>query len=323
MNKKQNPLVSIVCESFNHEPYLRQCLDGFVMQKTNFAFEILIHDDASSDKSQDIIREYIAKYPEQDWQPILQTENQWSKGVGIWRNIQFPRAQGKYIAICEGDDYWTDPLKLQKQIDILEGDPSLMGCCTNRCLVDKYGVKYEDGKAYLIPGKKSCRVSLRDFFKYNVLYPTASVVFRNNHYEEVQQKFAHMKNPYLGDWTLWIAVHCFGDFYYLDEVTCAYRQNPTSVTHTQWKKNRVDKVKSEFDLQPRIADVLPEEYADIAADIRNTNWVHGALVKAYYKDKAYLKMVGQLFVVAVKFPQYYKGLVTRVLNKIKRKLHIK
>ena len=110
---KENPLVSIVCESYNHEPYLRKCLDGFVMQKTNFSFEILIHDDASTDKSADIIREYISKYPQLDWKPIFQIENQYSKGISIWTEIQFPRAQGKYIALCEGDDYWTDPYKLQ------------------------------------------------------------------------------------------------------------------------------------------------------------------------------------------------------------------
>jgi len=316
-------MVSIVCESFNHELYLRKCLDGFVMQTTNFAFEILIHDDASTDKSAEIIREYVASYPDIDWKPIYQTDNQYSKGISIWRDIQFPRVRGKYIAICEGDDYWTDPLKLQKQIDILEGDTSLMGCCTNRCLVNKNGIRYEEGMSYLIPTKHSCRITLRDYFKYNAIYPTASVVFRNNHYEEVQQKMAHMKNPYLGDWTLWIALHCFGDFYYLDEITCAYRLNPTSVTHTKWKKERVAKVKYEFNLQPRIADVLPPEYADIAADLRNTNWVYGALVKAYYKEKAYLKMAGQLFVVAVKYPHYYKELANRIFNKIKCKLHTK
>lgn len=317
------PLVSIVCESYNHEPYLRQCLDGFVMQKTNFAFEILIHDDASTDNSAAIIREYISRYPQLDWKPIFQTENQYSQGVGIWRDIQFPRAKGKYIAICEGDDFWTDANKLQKQIDILEADTSLMGCCTNRCLVDAKGNVYEDRKAFMIPNQGSCRISLRDYFRYNTAYPTASVVFRNNHFDEVQQKFKYMKNPYLGDWTLWIAIHCFGDFYFLDEVTSAYRLNPTSVTHTQWVKERVDKVKSDFILIPRIADILPEQYADIAADLRNTNYLYGSLVKAHFKDKNYLKMLWALCVVLVKYPRYYKELARKISAKIQRKLHIK
>ena len=129
----KQPLVSIVCESYNHEPFLRKCLDGFVMQKTDFPIEILIHDDASTDKSADIIREYEARYPDL-FKPIYQTENQYSKGVHIWATIQFPRASGKYIALCEGDDFWTDPLKLQKQVDYMESHPSCSLCCHNATL---------------------------------------------------------------------------------------------------------------------------------------------------------------------------------------------
>src|SRR5690606_25359461 len=103
--------------------FIRQCLDGIFMQKCNFEYEILIHDDASTDDTQKIIKEYQQKYPE-IIKPILQTENQYSKGVrGIMARFNFPRAKGKYIALCEGDDYWTDPLKLQKQIDFLENNP--------------------------------------------------------------------------------------------------------------------------------------------------------------------------------------------------------
>lgn len=118
-NIKQSPLVSITCLTYNHAPYLRQCLDGFVMQKTSFPIEILIYDDASEDGTQDIIREYERKYPDLI-KPIYQTENQYSKGVKVEFVYNYPRAKGKYIAFCEGDDYWTDPNKLQKQIDFLE-----------------------------------------------------------------------------------------------------------------------------------------------------------------------------------------------------------
>ena len=123
------PLVSICCITYNHEPYIRDCLEGFMMQKTNFPFEVLIHDDASTDHTADIIREYEAKYPDVI-KPIYQTENQHSKGVKISIAYNFPRAQGKYIAICEGDDFWCDPQKLQIQFDFMEANPdySLCGC---------------------------------------------------------------------------------------------------------------------------------------------------------------------------------------------------
>jgi glycosyltransferase involved in cell wall biosynthesis len=121
------PLVSICCVTYNHAQYIRQCLDGFVMQKTNFPIEVLINDDASTDGTADIIREYEQKYPE-IIKPVYQTENQYSKGINIFSTFVFPRVQGKYIALCEGDDYWTDPLKLQKQIDFLEENEDFSIC---------------------------------------------------------------------------------------------------------------------------------------------------------------------------------------------------
>jgi len=108
-----DPIVSICCITYNHEKYIRDAIEGFLMQKTLFPIEILIHGDASTDKTADIIKEYEVKYPD-IIKPIYQTENQFSKGVSISATYQFPRARGKYIAICEGDDYWTDPHKLQK-----------------------------------------------------------------------------------------------------------------------------------------------------------------------------------------------------------------
>ena len=130
----ENIVVSIVCNTYNHEEYIRDALDGFVMQKADFAFEILVHDDASTDNTAQIIREYEAKYPELI-KPIYQTVNQYSQGIGISRTYQYPRAKGKYIAICEGDDYWTDPDKLQKQVEALEAHPEVDICAHSVSMV--------------------------------------------------------------------------------------------------------------------------------------------------------------------------------------------
>lgn len=121
--------VSVICNVYNHAPYLRDTLEGFVMQKTDFPFEVLVHDDASTDNSAEIIRQYEEKYPE-IIKPIYQTENQYTRGGRITVRFQVPRITGEYVAICEGDDYWTDPLKLQKQYDFMEANPeySLCGC---------------------------------------------------------------------------------------------------------------------------------------------------------------------------------------------------
>lgn len=114
------PIVSICCTAYNHENYIRSAIEGFLMQRTSFPNEIIIHDDASTDNTAKIIKEYAVKYPDLII-PILQTENQISKKLGsnLVRFV-FPRATGKYFALCDGDDFWTDPLKLQKQVDELE-----------------------------------------------------------------------------------------------------------------------------------------------------------------------------------------------------------
>ena len=125
------PLVSISCITYNHEPYIVQALNGFLMQKTSFPFEVLVHDDASTDRTADIIREYEKKFPK-IIKPIYQKENQYSKGfTAVTATWNFPRAQGKYIALCEGDDYWIDENKLQIQVDFLERNPEYTMCFHN------------------------------------------------------------------------------------------------------------------------------------------------------------------------------------------------
>ena len=120
-------LVSVCCMTYNHVSFIRQCLDGFMMQKCSFNFEVLIHDDASTDGTQNIIQEYVTRYPD-IIKPIYQKENQYSKGIDPNVKYNFSRAKGKYIAMCEGDDYWTDPYKLQKQVDFLESHPDYVMC---------------------------------------------------------------------------------------------------------------------------------------------------------------------------------------------------
>ena len=126
----KNIVVSILCITYNHENFIKQCLDGFVMQKTNFDFEIIIHDDASTDGTRKIIEEYVEKYPEL-FVPMFEEENQYSKGVQIIDDLMLPIAKGKYIALCEGDDYWCDENKLQMQYDFMESHQDCSGCFHN------------------------------------------------------------------------------------------------------------------------------------------------------------------------------------------------
>ena len=122
--------VSVLCATYNHEEYLRQTLDSFLNQKTDFPFEVLVNDDASTDSTGDIIREYAAKYPDKI-RPFYQKENLYSRRINLYDVVFFPACRGEYIAVCEGDDYWNDPEKLQLQVNWLDTHPEYSACVHN------------------------------------------------------------------------------------------------------------------------------------------------------------------------------------------------
>ena len=120
-------LVSVCTLTYNHEAYLRDTLEGILMQKVDFPMEILVNDDASTDGTRAILREYAEKYPDLI-RPFYQDVNLYSQGKDLCLEVLYPAARGKYIALCEGDDYWTDPDKLQMQVDFLEAHPEYTAC---------------------------------------------------------------------------------------------------------------------------------------------------------------------------------------------------
>lgn len=168
------PAVSIACITYNHEKYIEDAIKGFLIQETDFPFEVLIHDDASTDRTADIIREYEAKYPRLI-KPLYQIENQYSKGVRPNPCFNFPRAQGKYIALCEGDDYWTDPKKLQIQYDFLENHAEYV-CCYHNAFVF-YGTKIVEESKLPINFKRD--FSSIEMMKSDCFILTLSCFFRN------------------------------------------------------------------------------------------------------------------------------------------------
>lgn len=222
MNKKSgiNPLVTIRCITYNHEPYIRQCLEGFVMQKTSFCFEAIVHDDASTDGTVNIIREYAEKYPE-IIKPIYETENQYSKGDGSLTRIMDAHTHGKYVATCEGDDYWTDPYKLQKQVDILEQNPKASFCYTAYKVVNDKGQEILDEtyRKYMKRSKSGCHF-LDLLINSNKIM---SMTFMTTH-------SVHIARPeYYYDYGLFLLASRTGEGIYLPDVTASYRVNPNSI----------------------------------------------------------------------------------------------
>lgn len=139
-------MVSVGMITYNHERFVAHAIESIVNQKTNFKFELIIHDDASTDSTAEIIKKYAAEYPD-IIVPILQSENQYSKGISIGETFVYPKVRGKYYAFCEGDDYWVDMDKLQKQVDYLENHPGIPAVAGRNVTIDKYntvlGISHE------------------------------------------------------------------------------------------------------------------------------------------------------------------------------------
>lgn len=210
-------IVSVKCLVYNHAPYIRQCLDGFVMQKTNFRFEAIVHDDASTDGTQDIIREYAEKYPD-IIKPIYETENQYSKRDGSLRKIMNNACNGKYIALCEGDDYWIDPLKLQKQIDFMESHKDCTLCGTNGLIVYQDGL----GRPNYFNRFFQTRMLLPEDIIGKWALPTASLLYR----KEITENYPEWtKRIYSGDQTLILIALNKGNVYAMGDLTCVYRKD--------------------------------------------------------------------------------------------------
>lgn len=210
--------VSICCLTYNHESFIRKAMDSFLAQKGDFDIEILIHDDASMDATQSIIKEYQEKHPE-IVKPILRKENVWSTGDRfISAQYNFPRATGRYIAMCEGDDYWIDDHKLQKQIDVLEKHPHIGTCFTNAVYINEI-----EGttKSYTNDLKEGIIARKQVFEVGGSLYPSASLFFRNNLFDWSRVLTV---NELSGDEVLFFHLALAAEIFYLEEKTCVYRR---------------------------------------------------------------------------------------------------
>lgn len=222
--ENHNILVSIICNTYNHEKYIRQTLMSFVKQKTSFKYEILIHDDASTDTTPQIISEIALEYPEIIF-PILQKINQYSKNIKINKVYQYPRIRGKYIALCEGDDYWTDNKKLQTLVDFLESHEDFSGAChgtqTYNCSTKNFVNLYKNSK-------KNEIIHFKDAIRGYSCH-TSSIVYRSsllpfpNYFDIIKS---------VGDYQLVIYLTMIGKLMYFGKTMSQYRlySSPSSWT---------------------------------------------------------------------------------------------
>lgn len=253
--KEKNPLVVIRCIAYNHAMYLRDALDGFIMQKTNFSFVAIVHDDASTDGTDNIIREYSEKYPDIIL-PIFEKENQYSKKDGSLTKIldeACDAVNAKYIAICEGDDYWIDPSKLQKQVNFLDSNPDYGFCYT------KANILKED-KIIGIWGSENTtfesHLSLSNF-------PTLTRMYRT----VIYHKYLKEVNPSIRRWLMGdypFALYCIlkTKIKFIDEISSVYRYLENSASHS----NRMEYLMKFYDSADDIRFFFINNFIDNVTD---------------------------------------------------------
>lgn len=220
--------VSICCTAYNHEKYIAKAIEGFISQQTDFKYEIIIHDDASTDRTQEIIKEYERKYPN-IIHTIFQKENQYSQGKNVTSEFIAPKTKGKYIALCEGDDYWVDPLKLEKQVKALENNKDCYFCVHQVVEVDEKGV--DTGILYPKENYGTMKVSPNDFLEMSISYSfhTSSYMFNGEKWREYNKNFPlfRQKCP-VGDEAYILYFANLGSIYYIKDKMSCYRRGVKS-----------------------------------------------------------------------------------------------
>ena len=250
VDNTDTPLVSVKCMTFNHENYIAQALDGFLMQKTTFPFEVLVHDDASTDKTANIIREYEAKFPK-IVKGIYETENQYSNPEKFSHHKKIDAAiKGKYIAFCEGDDYWIDENKLQMQIEFLESNP-------------EYGMCYTKAKQFVQSKKKYLKKignkskGFRDLLIHDSVVPTLTTCFRTDLFKEYFVEICPQKQNWLmGDYPMWLFFSKKSKIFFLNKTSAVYRILTNSASHSSDK----EKIKAFYKSLYNVKQYFCEKY---------------------------------------------------------------
>lgn len=321
-------MVSICCITYNHEQFIKKALDNFLMQKVDFKYEILIHDDASTDSTAKIIREYEKKYPD-IIKPIYQTENQYSKGIKVSVTYNYPRANGKYIAICEGDDFWTDENKLQKQVDFLETHTDYSMCCHSAYHVDTDDNIIDIKGPFFEKGQLSAENAIIEDKGW---IATASILFRKSVLLNTPSFFNEVS---VGDYPL--RLNCFskGKIFFDDSIMAAYRIsvgkkiNRSSYVYKMKSNSKIRiiernsindflkkyNVYTDFKYQEYITTAIKRNSLLINIALKN---IEGIKSNEYFKSKSLKYKIGVL--CKVKHPCFY-SIVKQFLSFLRKIKH--
>jgi len=306
-------LVSILCLTFNHENYIQDCIEGFLIQKTNFKYEVLIHDDASTDLTSSIIKKYEKTNPG-IIKATYQSENIHSKGINLI-NYNLPNAKGKYIAFCEGDDYWTDPFKLQKQVDFLDNNLDYGLIYTRSINFKQLTKKFYKNNLYSKVNSFNELIESNKISTLTVLLKKDLVVSYFNEISPEKEKWL------MGDYPMWLFASLKSKIYFLDEVTGVYRVLEESESNTNDIRKRELFIISTFKIKLFFLEYCGEPFDKIRLSNQMNmtlcsnaiNYSHITLALTYFKKVKNLnlkiKLIKKALIYYLRFVfQYLKNL---------------
>ncbi len=271
----QNVFLSICMITYNHEKYIRKAIEGCISQKTDFIYELIIGEDYSSDKTRKICIEYQKKYPHQI--KLLPSE----KKLGIMLNFirTLKACRGKYIAICEGDDYWSSSNKLQKQVDFLEKHNEYSLCFHNAEII------YEDGT----PSKLFSDLNTREYNRLEIfekwITPTASLLFRNNF--SIPSYFSKI---IFGDIALIMTLIEKGRIFGFSDVLCKYRRHSSQITNDYTREKHIALIKQYEIMNKYNGRIYKSIYKKRIID-HSRNIIYHSESTTKEKRKYFLKMI--------------------------------
>lgn len=317
---EMKPKLSIILLTYNHEDYIRQALDSIIIQKTDFIYEILIGDDCSPDSTQNIIRKYMKDYPGL-MRAVLRKKN-----IGATRNVYqlMMSCRGEYVAFLEGDDYWSDELKLQKQVDFLDKNLQYVGCAHRFNVVDRDGTVYYD---------RDCQVqfidgniyTLKDFESGKMVSHLNSIVYRNI-YKEKENGFFSFWNKFdnmAGDATINLLLTLEGPIYCMDDNMSCYRKimdvSSTSFSAEQKKINSRDKL---FNSQVQLERLIKRKYdKKVSFKMRKRNIFASAVFK-WKRDKTWEDWKVAMCIISLSRTPFRYGIFMAYLLLVKKVLWI-
>lgn len=323
--------VSVIVHTYNHEKFIRQTLDSILCQEVNFQFEVIIGDDASPDSTPQIIQEYQSKFPE-IIKPLLHSKN--LGGYGKNNTLAtLAVCEGQYIAAMDGDDYWTNPLKLQKQVDFLDNNSDFVACFHNAL------IHFEDGSApdtYVNDENQRVITTIEDLVGEDEVWymATSSVMFRNGIMKEYPKWFHESKS---GDIPRYILLGKHGKFYYINELMSVYRKNNGGMSFTDGKQdadfllNRIGMYQGidgelDYKFHKTISKNIARYYLMLANSVQHgDNFIRSryfalkSLLLSSPNSSEHIKKVMQDYIIPKGFMKFYANTKWRLESIVKNK----